>query len=223
MTPYRQCHIFQTFIRDCYDKNTKTFTFGPDRDIHLYFGLGDIYALSGISVDGNPVICNDISAQELCMNMLGSYELSGKKKMQVSKAWLRQFFEAVPADLTQKALIYHRCCLLTSTITNNSITDATHEMTHNEEDEAAGKRHIYTFNEEAAGNDIYEYPFLLNTGDGNGQGQELGNDETLFAYVKRKKKNKKRRDPCLSTGERITKNLSRSCRRRKGVDRLCPQ
>ncbi|KAL8255330.1 hypothetical protein R6Q59_033551 [Mikania micrantha] len=212
MTPYRQCHIFQTFIRDCYDKNTKTFTFGPDRDIHLYFGLGDIYALSGISVDGNPVICNDISAQELCMNMLGSYELSGKKKMQVSKAWLRQFFEAVPADLTQKALIYHvrayLLYLIGTRIPSNSdtslyfpaywlcITDATHEMTHNEEDEAAGKRHIYTFNEEAAGNDIYEYPFLLNTGDGNGQGQELGNDETLFAYVKRKKKNKKRRDPC---------------------------
>ncbi|KAL8250500.1 hypothetical protein R6Q59_034193 [Mikania micrantha] len=89
MTPYRQCHIFQTFIRDCYDNNTKTFTFGPNRDIHLYFGLEDIYALSGIPVDGNPVICNDISAQEFCMKMLGSYELS------------------VTADLTKKALIYH--------------------------------------------------------------------------------------------------------------------
>ncbi|KAD4888404.1 hypothetical protein E3N88_20477 [Mikania micrantha] len=107
MTPYRQCHIFQTFIRDCYDNNTRTFTFGPDRDIHLYFGLEDIYALLGIPVDENPVICNDISTQELCMKMLGSYELSGKKKMQVSKAWLRQSFEAASADLTEKTLIYH--------------------------------------------------------------------------------------------------------------------
>ncbi|KAL8225893.1 hypothetical protein R6Q57_018450 [Mikania cordata] len=59
------------------------------------------------------------------------------------------------------------------------------------------------------------------TGDGHGQGQKLGDDETLSTYVKRKE-NRKRRDPCLSTGERITKNLSRSCRRKKGVDRLSP-
>ncbi|KAL8214895.1 hypothetical protein R6Q57_004344 [Mikania cordata] len=107
MTLYRQCHIFQTFIRDCYDNNMKTFIFGSNRDIHLYFGLEDIYALSGIPVDGDPVICNDIPTEELCMKMLGSYELFAKKKMQVSKAWLRQSFEAVPVYLTEKTLIYH--------------------------------------------------------------------------------------------------------------------
>ncbi|KAD4888405.1 hypothetical protein E3N88_20478 [Mikania micrantha] len=49
-------------------------------------------------------VCCFIMKAELCMKMLGSYELSGKKKMQVSKAWLRHSFEAVP---TEKTLIYH--------------------------------------------------------------------------------------------------------------------
>ncbi|KAD5960280.1 hypothetical protein E3N88_11752 [Mikania micrantha] len=107
MKAYKQCHVFQGFIKDCYDTTTRTFTFGSDRNIRLYFGLEDVYALSGMPVDGKPIICDDIPTEKLCMDMLGSYKLCGGKKMQISKTWLRQTFEAVPEDLTDLELTYH--------------------------------------------------------------------------------------------------------------------
>ena len=53
MVPYTQKTTFQSFITDCYDKSSRTFTFGRDRQIQLYLGLQDIFAISGFPVDGS--------------------------------------------------------------------------------------------------------------------------------------------------------------------------
>lgn len=114
--PYKQCLIFQKFIQDCYNKNTKTFSFGPDNDVGLYFGLQDVYALSGMPVDGRPIVCNDVNTELLCRKYLGTFDKcksksAGKSKkvssMKVSRDWLKKKFEKVPDEATGETLHYH--------------------------------------------------------------------------------------------------------------------
>jgi len=104
---YRQCHIFQSFIKDCYDKKKKKFTFGLNDDVGLYFGLQDVFALSGIPVDGKPLICEDQDTELLCRKYLGIPYKDEKKAMRVPKKWLRSSFEEVPEDATEEMVGYH--------------------------------------------------------------------------------------------------------------------
>lgn len=119
LKPYKQCHIFQEFIQECYNKNTKTFSFGLNNDVELYFGLQDVYALSGMPVDGRPIVCDDIETEKLCRQYLGTFDESackskksaGKLKkvssMKVSREWLRKNFKNVPNEATNETLQYH--------------------------------------------------------------------------------------------------------------------
>ncbi|GKE04433.1 serine/threonine-protein phosphatase 7, partial [Tanacetum coccineum] len=105
MVPYVQKTTFQSFIQDCYDKSSRTFTFGRDRKLKLYLGLQDVFAISGFPVDGSrPIICEDINTKQICIDMLGTYEEEPKMKMKVSKRWLKDTFEAVPEDISEDAI-----------------------------------------------------------------------------------------------------------------------
>ncbi|GJR64769.1 serine/threonine-protein phosphatase 7 [Tanacetum coccineum] len=105
MVPYVQKTTFQSFIQDCYDKSSRTFTFGHDHKLKLYLGLQDVFAISGFPVDGSrPIICEDINTKQICIDMLGTYEQEPKMKMKVSKRWLKDTFEAVSEEISGDAI-----------------------------------------------------------------------------------------------------------------------
>nr|GEY08961.1 hypothetical protein [Tanacetum cinerariifolium] len=105
MVPYVQKTTFQSFIQDCYDKSSRTFTFGRDRKLELYLGLQDVFAISGFHVDGSrSIICEDINTKQICIDMLGTYEEKPKMKMNVSKGWLKDTFEAVSEDISEDVI-----------------------------------------------------------------------------------------------------------------------
>nr|GEV21888.1 hypothetical protein [Tanacetum cinerariifolium] len=72
MVPYVQKTTFQSFIQDCYDKSSRTFTFGRDRKLELYLGLQNVFAISGFPVDEDlsPSKLNDVAWGAVALVML---------------------------------------------------------------------------------------------------------------------------------------------------------
>ncbi|KAI3510665.1 hypothetical protein L1887_17797 [Cichorium endivia] len=91
----------------CYDRESKTFTFGRDRNIHLYFGLEDVYYIGGIPVDREPILCDDEKTEVLCTKYLGECDDYNIKKMMVRKKWLRERFEEVSENTSKGQLDYY--------------------------------------------------------------------------------------------------------------------
>ncbi|KAI3510650.1 hypothetical protein L1887_17782 [Cichorium endivia] len=91
----------------CYDRESKTFTFGRDRNIDLYFGLEDVYYIGGIPVDREPILCDDEKTEVLCTKYLGECDDHNIKKMMVRKKWLRERFEEVSENTSEGQLDYY--------------------------------------------------------------------------------------------------------------------
>ncbi|KAL0371435.1 UNVERIFIED_CONTAM: hypothetical protein Sangu_0461600 [Sesamum angustifolium] len=76
-----------------YDSDNKCFIL--DKAISLYLGLEHVYHISGLLVDGNPIICGDMNVKRLCAELLGVDSENGRIKSEVSFKWLEEHFEEV--------------------------------------------------------------------------------------------------------------------------------
>lgn len=80
----------------------------------LYLGLQDIYNITGLPVDGEPIVCDNLNPGELITKMLGEDDPKRTgNHFCVSKNLLKSTFEIVPGDINGKDLLrYARAYLL---------------------------------------------------------------------------------------------------------------
>ncbi|GKC92420.1 serine/threonine-protein phosphatase 7, partial [Tanacetum coccineum] len=107
MKSYNQCSVFQEFIRSYYSNDEKAFVFGPNKKVSLFFGLQDVFALSGFPVNGEPLVCDDEVTKDLCDRYLGEHDKNAKRSMRLSRRWLKEKFEKVPSDVDKEKLAFY--------------------------------------------------------------------------------------------------------------------
>ncbi|OMO69254.1 hypothetical protein COLO4_29177 [Corchorus olitorius] len=78
-----------TALVDTYDYERRCLRFGGD--INLFFGLGDVLRITGLPIDGKPVIVKDVDARYLCQKYLGKTELFKEHLAGIPFAKLREF------------------------------------------------------------------------------------------------------------------------------------
>ncbi|PWA40538.1 serine/threonine-protein phosphatase 7 [Artemisia annua] len=111
---YKQRTDFLTYIESCYDKTNQVFRFGHANSLELYFGLQDVFAISGLPVDGQPIVCGDVNCSTLCTDLLGADEETRDRNYgYLSEKWLKRKFEVVPLDIQDHEILkYVRAYLL---------------------------------------------------------------------------------------------------------------
>ncbi|KAK1395789.1 hypothetical protein POM88_005652 [Heracleum sosnowskyi] len=60
----------------------------------LYLGLEDVFYITGLPVDGSPIVCGEFNQEKILEDMLGADDPK-RKGAYVSKEWLRKRFEKV--------------------------------------------------------------------------------------------------------------------------------
>lgn len=52
-----------------------------------------------VSVDGRPLVCDDIAANSLSTRLLGTHDKGCSKQVRVTEKWVRSRFEVVSDDI----------------------------------------------------------------------------------------------------------------------------
>ncbi|KAK1376868.1 hypothetical protein POM88_033061 [Heracleum sosnowskyi] len=61
----------------------------------LYLGLEDVFYITGLPVDGSPIVCGEFNQENILEDMLGVDDPKRKGMYYVRKKWLRKKFEKV--------------------------------------------------------------------------------------------------------------------------------
>ncbi|GKB89645.1 serine/threonine-protein phosphatase 7, partial [Tanacetum coccineum] len=109
---YLQKHMFLEQIARSYSKQEHTFVVG---NTHLYLGLEDVYYLSGLPVDGLPIVGEATNPTSLCRRLLDGKDDPERSLTSVNLrlTWLKETFELVPQDIENEQLdVYVRAYVL---------------------------------------------------------------------------------------------------------------
>ncbi|PWA95364.1 serine/threonine-protein phosphatase 7 [Artemisia annua] len=105
--------MFLEEIARSYSKQEHTFVVG---NTHLYLGLEDVYYLSGLPVDGRPIVGEVVAnPTSLCRRLLDGKDDPGRKLTGgiLRCTWLKETFELVPQGIENEQLdVYVRAYVL---------------------------------------------------------------------------------------------------------------
>lgn len=91
-------HINNSFLKAAIGKLDDKGAFDFNGKL-LYLGLEDIFNITGLPVDGSPIVCKDFDPQKILMDNLGDDDPARKPgSYYVKKTWLSSRFQTVKAE-----------------------------------------------------------------------------------------------------------------------------